>query len=94
MNNYMILFTYTQNGLSNLKDSPQRMKNAGLSVKDFGIELIGAYYTPNGSFDTVFLVKGTEESVVKFALSIAGNGNVNAKVIRLFDLADFQQLLT
>ncbi len=88
MDTYIMLLDYTDQGIRNTKDAPQRIDAAKALLESMGGRFI-AYYLTLGQFDTVITVEAPDdETVAKFVLKIAGAGNVRFTTMRAFDEAE------
>ncbi len=88
MATYINLINYTDQGVRNAKDVPQRIEASKALLESMGGRFI-AYYLTLGQFDAVAIGEAPDdETVAKFVLKIAGAGNVRTTTLRAFDEAD------
>ncbi len=88
MATYITLINYTDQGIRSAKDAPQRIEAAKAMVESMGGRFI-AYYLTLGQYDAVTIGEAPDdETVAKFALKIAGAGNVRTTTLRAFDEAE------
>ena len=88
MATYVTLLNYTDQGIRNTKEAPQRIEAAKALIESMGGRFI-TYYLTLGQFDTVIIVEAPDdETVAKFVLKIAGQGNVRFTTLRAFDEAE------
>ncbi len=85
MPTYLMLFSFTQQGIEKIKQLSARGEAAKKTIRQLGGE-VQAYYMVMGSeFDTLFILKApNEEKVAEMALAIAKLGNVRTRTHRLF----------
>ena len=86
MPTYLMLFSFTQQGIEKIKQLSTRGEAAKKTLRQLGGE-VQAYYMVMGSeFDTLFILKApNEEKVAEMALAIAKLGNVRTRTHRLFN---------
>lgn len=86
MATYLMLFSFTQQGIEKIKQLSVRGEAAKKMISQMGGE-VQAYYMVMGSeFDTLFILKApNEEKVAEMALAIAKLGNVRTRTHRLFN---------
>ena len=86
MPTYLMLFSFTQQGIEKIKQLSARGEAAKKTIRQMGGE-VQAYYMVMGSeFDTLFVLKApNEEKVAEMALAIAKLGNVRTRTHRLFN---------
>lgn len=86
MATYLMLFSFTQQGIEKIKQLSVRGEAAKKMISQMGGE-VQAYYMVMGSeFDTLFILKApNEEMVAEMALAIAKLGNVRTRTHRLFN---------
>ncbi len=88
MATYITLINYTDQGVRNAKDAPQRIDAAKAMIEGMGGRFI-AYYLTLGQFDAVTISEAPDdETVAKLIMKIAGAGNVRTTTMRAFDEAE------
>ena len=88
MATYITLINYTDQGVRNAKDAPQRIDAAKAMIESMGGRFI-AYYLTLGQFDAVTISEAPDdETVAKLIMKIAGAGNVRTTTMRAFDEAE------
>lgn len=92
---YLMLFSFTEKGMTNIKESPARVEAAKQVVRQMGGE-VRAFYALQGSrYDTMFIIDAPEQEMVEeMALAISARGYVRAQTHRLYDEAGFQKLIS
>jgi uncharacterized protein with GYD domain len=95
MNTYVIFFNFTQQGIQNIKDSPQRVQDAKETVKSMGGEVKEFYGILGSKYDTMFIVQAAnDEAIARMVLTIARKGNVSTDSHRLFTEAEFNKVIS
>ncbi len=93
MPTYVILMSYTQKGIENIKKSPDRMDAAKDAAKSMGVD-IRNFYLAMGRYDAVLVVEAPDdESVTSFALASASLGNVRTETLRVYPEDEFRNLI-
>ncbi len=93
MATFIVLLDYTDRGIRNLKDSPQRADAFNAFAEKAGAQILGQYWTI-GSHDGVLLMEApTEEVAASVLLHLGAGGNVRTTTLRAFDWAEAQELI-
>lgn len=93
MPRYLTLYELTQQGIENVKQSPERFRGAAERARSQGGEILGAWYT-QGPYDLVVVSEwDDEEAGAAFALSIAATGNVRSVTMRAWTPDEFAGLV-
>ena len=91
---YISLVKFTQQGLANIDESPNRLQVAKEQLKEMGGE-IKAFYMTMGRYDAVAIVEAPDdESIAKFSLATGRSGNVRTEVLRAFDEDDYRKIVS
>jgi uncharacterized protein with GYD domain len=84
MSHYILLINWTEQGISKIKESPERYSSFKVSVEKAGGKLIGAYYT-FGEYDVVIIIEApNDEVVMSLMLKVGSYGNVRTKTLKAF----------
>jgi uncharacterized protein with GYD domain len=86
------LVNYTDQGIRNIKDSPQRARAFRELCKQQGVQVRELLWTA-GSYDMVVVTEGPEEALSSVLLSVAKLGNVRTQTLRAMDQEAFQRVL-
>jgi uncharacterized protein with GYD domain len=93
MPTYFSLINYTDQGIRNVKDSPQRLDAAKKLITDMGGELKGFYLTM-GPYDLIAILEAPDDEVVaKVLLALGSAGNVRTITLKAFPEADFRRVI-
>ena len=94
MATFIVLLDYTDQGIRNLNDSPQRADAFNESAEKAGVTIVGQYWTI-GSHDGVLIMEAeTEEKAASVLLHLGASGNVRTTTLRAFDWAEAQDLIS
>jgi uncharacterized protein with GYD domain len=86
------LVNFTDQGIRNIKDSPQRARAFRELCKQQGVQVRELLYT-TGPYDIVAITEGPEEALTAVLLSVAKLGNVRTQSLRAMDAETFQRVL-
>ncbi len=86
---YVTLFKWTDQGVKNIKDVPERIKASTKAAEGFGGKLHGVYITM-GEYDLVSIGEWpSDEAATTTALAISSRGNVKTTSMRAFTPEEF-----
>ena len=84
MPNYIILLNLTDQGIRNIKDSPNRAKAVKAAIEKADGKLIGNYYT-FGLYDGILIAEfPNDEMAMFFMLTLGSQGNVRTTTLKAF----------
>ncbi len=93
MATFIVLLDYTDQGVRNLKDSPQRADAFNELAEKAGARILGQYWTI-GTHDGVLILDAPSEEKAAFVLlRLAASGNVRTTTLRAYDWAEAQELI-
>ncbi len=93
MAKYILLLNYTQQGLANIKESPNRAEAARALARECGAKMTDLYLTL-GEYDLIAHVEAeSPEAVAKFALAVSSQGNVRSKTLQAFTEDQFREIV-
>ena len=93
MPTFIVLLDFTDQGIRNLKDSPQRADAFKQRAEKAGARVLGQYWTI-GSHDGVVIMEApTEELAASLLLQLGSEGSVRTATLRAFDWAEAQKLI-
>lgn len=78
---YIVVGSFTQDGIAKIKDSPKRLESARKQLKSLGGEIKDFYYTM-GRYDFVLTCEAPDEEVMtKWLLMVASVGAVRTETL-------------
>ncbi|MEX3956118.1 GYD domain-containing protein [Trinickia sp. EG282A] len=84
MATYIVLAQFTDQGIRNIKNSPQRASQVAEMAKGFGCEMKEVFWTL-GQYDIVAVIDAPDdESFTTFGLALGSAGNVRTQSLRAF----------
>ena len=93
MATYIGLINYTDQGIRNVKDSPDRAAAARKLIRDMGGDMTALYLTM-GTYDMVAIIEAPSDAVVaKFVLALGSAGNVRTNTLKAFNEAEFHSII-
>jgi len=93
MPTYIILASYTDQGIRSVKETPKRQEAGKKMLKGMGAELKAIYLTM-GAYDWVNVVEAPNDEVVtKFVLSVCSAGNIRTTTLKAFTEAEYKKII-
>lgn len=93
MPTYITLWNYTQQGIENIDDSPDRLDDAVELIESLGGELKGFYLTM-GQYDLVTVSEFPDDDTVAQALLRIGQGGaVSSETLKAWPEDDYRDLI-
>ncbi|HSR80166.1 MAG TPA: GYD domain-containing protein [Hyphomicrobiaceae bacterium] len=93
MATYIMLATYTAQGLKGIKDTLKRTEAVRELAKKAGVTMRESYWTL-GAYDVVAVFEAPDdETMTAFSLSVARLGNVKTQTLRAFSAKDMGTVL-
>lgn len=93
MTTYISLISFTDQGISSIRESPSRVDAVKAILKGMGGDF-KAFYMTMGSYDAVWLYEAPDDATAaKFALTIGARGNVRTTTLKAFPEADYRKII-
>ncbi|MBW2711997.1 MAG: GYD domain-containing protein [Deltaproteobacteria bacterium] len=94
MPTYITLVNFTQKGVENVKESPQRLDAAKNAFKGMGAELKD-FYLVMGQYDIILVSEAPDDvTVAKIALTLGSFGNVRTESFRAFKEDEYREIVS
>ncbi len=93
MATFISLVNFTDQGIRNVKDSPERLNAFRALAEKLGVSVKGAYYTV-GHYDMVIIVEGSDEAATTALLAAGSLGNVRSQTLRAFTQDQMKQIIS
>jgi uncharacterized protein with GYD domain len=94
MPTYISLISWTDQGIRNIKEAPQRIDAFKKAVVSAGGKLNGFYVTM-GKHDIVTIIDApNDETYANIVISTARQGNVRTETLKAFSEEQFRSILT
>ena len=92
MATFIGLVNFTDQGIRNVKDSPDRYEAFRAMAEKVGVTVKGVYYTI-GHYDMVLIMEGSDEAAVTAMLKVGSLGNVRTETLRGFSLEEMRKIV-
>lgn len=93
MAKYIALVNWTEKGIVEAKDAPDRVDKARALAKKMGGDMEQIFMTM-GSYDLVAIIDmPNDEKAAEFALRSAAGGHIRTTTLKAFDEADFRKII-
>ena len=93
MPTYIGLYRFTDQGIKNVKDSPNRFKDAIKAVESMGGKVMGVY-TVMGEYDIISIGEfPNDEAAMTFALATGARGNVRSTTLKAFTQDEYAAIV-
>ncbi|HJZ31055.1 MAG TPA: GYD domain-containing protein [Hyphomicrobiaceae bacterium] len=93
MANYILLASYSEQGLKGIKETVKRTDAVRELAKKAGITMKESYWTL-GRYDVVAVFEAPDdETMTAFSLSVARLGNVKTETLRAFSATEMASIL-
>ncbi len=93
MSTYIVLINFTDQGIRNVKQSPERAKALTAAAEKHGIKLKDRYWTM-GAYDGVVVFDApNEEAITTWALSVGSQGSIRTQTLRAFSPDEMNTML-
>ena len=93
MPTYISLVNWTDQGVRNIKESPQRFDAFKKGVEAAGGKVIGFYLTM-GRHDMVVIIEApSDEAAATVMLSVGRLGNVRTETLKAFPEAEYRKII-
>ena len=83
MATYVALCNFTDQGIRNVKDSPDRLAAFHALAEKLGVSVKSTLYTV-GAYDIVSIIEGSDEAVTTLLLKLGSLGNIRTQTLRAF----------
>jgi uncharacterized protein with GYD domain len=94
MPTFIMTINWTDQGIHNVKDSPKRTAAARELGKKMGVDLKQIFLT-SGESDLLAIVETPNgDNVAKFAMVLAGQGNIRTRTVRAWPEAEYAKLIS
>lgn len=94
MATYIVLTSFTDQGIRNVKDTTKRADAVKKLARKFGVTAKEFYWTL-GSYDVVAIFDAPDDaSMTALGLAIGGGGNVRTQTMRAFNREEMSAILS
>jgi uncharacterized protein with GYD domain len=93
MPTFVSLVTLTDQGVKNIKESPQRFEAFKAMAEQAGIKIESVYYT-QGQYDMVTIMEGSDETTMVSFLKLVSLGNARTQTMRAFSVEEMKGFIS
>lgn len=93
MPTYIELVRWTDQGIRNIKEAPERMDAFKKTIEAAGGKLIGFYFTM-GEYDIVTVIEApSDEALTNIILNTGSKGSVRSETLKAYTEQEFRNIL-
>jgi|ERR1041384_8360244 len=93
MPTYVMLFRWTQDGITQVKNSPTRLDKAKELFSRFG-GTVKSFYVVMGQYDAVVIGEAPDdETMARIALAAGAQGSIRSETMRAFTEDEYRQIV-
>jgi uncharacterized protein with GYD domain len=92
MATFITLCNFTDQGIRNVKESPDRFAAFKAMGEKLGVTVKGVYWTV-GHYDIVVVVEGSDEAVTAALLKVGSLGNIRTETLRAFSADEMKKVI-
>jgi uncharacterized protein with GYD domain len=93
MATFIALVNFTDQGIRNVKDSPDRSDAFRSLAEKLGVTVKNVYWTV-GHYDIVVVMEGSDEAVTAALLKVGSLGNVRTETLRAFSADEMKRIIS
>jgi len=92
MATFISLASFTDQGIRNIKESPDRFEAVKDLAGQLGVTIKSFHYTA-GKYDMVLITEGPEDAAMTLAMKIGSLGNVRTETLRAYPLDEMRKII-
>jgi len=93
MATFISLINFTDQGLRNIKDSPEHYEAFQEMAEKLGLKVKCVYYTV-GRYDMILIVEGSDETATAVLLKVGLLGDVRSQTLRGFSVEEMKRIIS
>lgn len=94
MSKHVVLMKFTEQGLANIQQSPDRASAFRAAAEKAGVEVEAQLWTA-GSYDAILILNAPDEATAAgMVLGLSKAGNVSTCMLQAFDAHEFKIVLS
>jgi uncharacterized protein with GYD domain len=94
MPHYVILVSWTDQGIRTAKDSPNRVQDFKNAIEGSGGKMLDGYYTM-GQYDFVITVElPNDEAAMSLMIATGVRGNVRTTTLKAFSISEGEKIVS
>ena len=92
MPTYIALMKFTEQGIKDIKNDPQRLEQNIKALEAIGGKLLSVYYTM-GEYDMVGIAEGpSDEVAMGYLMALGAQGNVRTTTLKAFTREEVENI--
>ena len=91
MATFISLINLTDQGIRNVKQSPQRFEAFKAMAENYNVTVKAIYYTV-GQFDMIVIAEGDDKSVIASLLATNAFGDLRSQTMRAYSVAEMKEI--
>jgi uncharacterized protein with GYD domain len=93
MGTYVVLCKYTEQGIRNIKDAPERAEAAKKAAAQAGVTLKEMLWL-QGEYDFLSIAEASDEhAITAFTINVLRQGNLHTTSMRAFTIGEMAKIL-
>jgi uncharacterized protein with GYD domain len=93
MATYLLLCNWTDQGIRNIKEAPERRRRATQLAEQLGCKIMAVFLTM-GQYDLAIRVEAPDdEAIARLALSLGAQGNLRTTTLKAFPADDYERII-
>ncbi len=93
MATFITLMNFTDQGIRNIKESPDRYDAFLEMAEKLEVTIKNVYWTV-GHYDVVMVVEGSEEAATSLLLNLGSLGNVRTQTLRGYTVEEIKRIVS
>jgi len=93
MATFIVLLNFTDKGIRNVKESPDRYDNLRKLAEKLGVTFKDVYWTV-GQYDIVVVLEGADKAVTTVLLTFGSLGYVRSQTLRGFSAEEMKDIVS
>lgn len=93
MATFISLLNFTDQGIRNVKESPDRFEKFKTIAEKQGVTVKNVYWTV-GQYDIVVVLDGDDDAVTTALLNAGSLGNVRSETLRGYSVDEFKNIIS
>ncbi len=93
MATFIALMNFTDQGIRNVKESPDRYEKFKTMAEERRVTFKDVYWTV-GQYDMVLVLEGADEAVTTGLLKLGSLGNIRSQTLRGYSADEFKNIIS
>ncbi|MDZ4737343.1 MAG: GYD domain-containing protein [Rhodospirillaceae bacterium] len=90
---YIVLLSWTTQGVQNIKDAPDRLDAGKIAAKALGGKIETFYLTMGGHDGVLIVDMPSDDAMAKFLLTVSQSGNIRTTTLKAFAESEYRQII-